>query len=265
MSFFDTPRGKRNNNPFNIDYVAKNDWDGQIGIEPKHPEGGKQRFAAFATPVFGARAFFKILDTYKNKYKVDTVNKMVNRFAPPVENPTGNYASFVAEQLGVGVDDKIDLSDEQTAKTIAAAKVKFENGVDISEVLEQSELDRAYKLATGAKYSKEEKEDVPSRKKGELSNRMVMSILRGYHSERQEMASKKTSDEGKQPQQVEEKPSPVASEEISEYSEEEEKLIQQMMDQIGKDTKPDVVQYTPEEEDIIRQLQLDMSAGGFQG
>lgn len=178
MAFFSEPRGKRNNNPFNIDYSSRNDWDGQIGIEPKSPEGA-QRFAAFSSPVFGARAFFKLMDTYKSKHKIDTVEKLVNRFAPSVENPTTEYASFIANALGVDVSDKIDLTDKDTALKVAAAKVKFENGVDVSSVISSDKLERAYELAKGKKYSKEEKELSQSRKKGDLPDSLVKALLQG--------------------------------------------------------------------------------------
>jgi len=187
MAFFDVPRGKRNNNPFNIDYSPKNPWDGQIGIEPKSPNG-TQRFSAFIDPVFGARAFFKLLETYKSKHKIDTVQKMVQRFAPDTENDTSAYAEFVAKSLGVNVSDKIDLTDKDTAISIAKAKAQFENGIDTKDVISEVDLIRAQQLATGSKYTPEEKTLSDSRKKGEFSENVVKTLLMGSFARKGEEA-----------------------------------------------------------------------------
>ncbi|WP_409260545.1 hypothetical protein [Pseudomonas putida] len=55
------PRDVRNNNPGNIDFNPRNDWQGQIG---KEPDG---RFAIFDTPESGIRALGKLLINYRGK------------------------------------------------------------------------------------------------------------------------------------------------------------------------------------------------------
>lgn len=177
MGFFDLPRGVRNNNPFNIDYVKANDWDGQLGIEPKNSKG-QQRFAAFSDVLFGARAFFKTLNTYKNRYKLSTVEGLVERFAPSSENPTRKYAEFVANAVGVGVADTIDLTDKDTAVKIAKAKLDFENGAGTSSAFSDSFLGRAFDIAHNkTNYTEEEKKLSQSIKKGVLTDAEVMDKL----------------------------------------------------------------------------------------
>lgn len=56
-----TPRGIRNNNPGNIDFNSRNNWQGQLGVET----GG--RFAIFDTPENGIRALGKLLINYRGK------------------------------------------------------------------------------------------------------------------------------------------------------------------------------------------------------
>jgi len=62
-----TPRGIRNQNPGNIDYNSRNDWQGQIGKEP----GG--RFAIFDTPENGIRALGKLLLNCRSKNAIPSV------------------------------------------------------------------------------------------------------------------------------------------------------------------------------------------------
>jgi hypothetical protein len=99
-------RGYRNCNPGNIDFNSANKWQGQLGIEQGVP---KPRFARFASHEFGIRALTALLVNYQDKYACDTVRKVINRWAPPVENDTGAYVNAVAKAVGVGPDEHINL------------------------------------------------------------------------------------------------------------------------------------------------------------
>lgn len=113
-------RGIRNNNPGNIEHG--DDWDGM------HSEQNDNRFIRFESPAMGIRAMSKIMQTYKNKHGIDTVQGVINRWAPPHENETNNYASFVAARMGVKPEDKIDLSDPTVLKPLMMAMTFMENG-----------------------------------------------------------------------------------------------------------------------------------------
>jgi hypothetical protein len=127
------PRGIRNNNPGNIDYNPRNQWDGQLGYEIGVP---KPRFARFIEAKFGIRALAKLLLNYRNKEgmpgvgkpKIDTPLEFINRWAPSVENNTNAYASAVAKRLGVGVHDVIDITDPKTLKEVVIGIILHENG-----------------------------------------------------------------------------------------------------------------------------------------
>jgi len=63
------------------------------------------RFCVFRSPEWGFRAAFKLLQTYRRSYGLDTPSKIVSRFAPSTENNTFAYSMAVANALGIGDGD----------------------------------------------------------------------------------------------------------------------------------------------------------------
>lgn len=112
--------GIRNNNWLNIRHNDANDWVGQTGSD----DSG---FAQFDDPVKGLRAADKTLTTYGEVHGISTVSDAINRFAPPDDdNPTEAYAEFVADKLGVGPDEEIDLSNPAVREQMISAMIRFE-------------------------------------------------------------------------------------------------------------------------------------------
>lgn len=122
MSIKKLPRGIRNNNPGNIDHNPANKWQGEL----PHDKAIEPRFSRFVSPEFGIRALAKILLNYQNKHGLNTVRKIINRWAPPVENDTGAYAEQVAKACGVSPDAVISVG--QLLPLIVPAIIKHENG-----------------------------------------------------------------------------------------------------------------------------------------
>ncbi|MFZ4823640.1 structural protein [Pseudomonas putida] len=119
-----TARGVRNNNPGNIDYSPANKWNGQLGLE----EGvAKPRFARFDTPENGIRALGKLLQTYQRVYGLNTVAKIINRWAPSSENDTAAYVRSVEQRIGSAPGAKIQLTDPATLKGFVVAIIIHEN------------------------------------------------------------------------------------------------------------------------------------------
>lgn len=119
-----TTRGVRNRNPGNIDWNKANDWVGQTGKEG----GPGGRFAVFDTPENGIRALGKLLQTYYNKHKLQTVQAIIKRWAPEVENDTGAYIKTVAARCGLGPDEKIaNIKDVRVLGGLMHAIIKHEN------------------------------------------------------------------------------------------------------------------------------------------
>ena len=116
----DLPRGIRNNNPGNIRRSAI-PWEGKV-------EGTDTAFETFATPEHGMRALEKNLTAYQTKHGLNTPREIINRWAPPTENDTGAYVNVVAQALGVGPDDPINVQDPATMQKLRDAIIQHENG-----------------------------------------------------------------------------------------------------------------------------------------
>ena len=117
------PRSVRNNNPGNLIYVPTIKWLGQTG-----PEDGQGRFAKFATPQHGWRACAKQIMTYKERYGLNTIRKIIDRWAPPNENNTEMYIRRVATALNVSPDETISVQDFATMKELVQAIADVESG-----------------------------------------------------------------------------------------------------------------------------------------
>jgi hypothetical protein len=90
--------GTKNNNWLNIRYSSSNNWKGQIG---KY-----KGFCVFDTVEHGLRAGRKILTHYIDN-GFDTPEKIINRFAPPIENNTEEYITKICEWSGLRRDETI--------------------------------------------------------------------------------------------------------------------------------------------------------------
>ncbi|MDI5984893.1 hypothetical protein QLQ85_08825 [Halomonas sp. M4R5S39] len=119
------PRGIRNNNPGNIEYDPRTAWQGLA--DP--PTDG--RFARFVDPLYGIRAMSRILDTYRDRHGLNTVQSIVSRWAPAHENNTLAYQDFVASRVGVSPTQP--LNDGHRPELIAAM-IQMENGAQPYEL-----------------------------------------------------------------------------------------------------------------------------------
>lgn len=113
-------RGIRNNNPGNIRHGDH--WQGLA------KQQNDKDFCIFTSAEYGIRALVKILLNYEKKYGLNNVQKIINRYAPPNENDTGSYIQSVASQLGVGVDDIIDIKNKAIMLILVKAIIRHENG-----------------------------------------------------------------------------------------------------------------------------------------
>lgn len=110
--------GIRNMNPGNIRPGAK--FFGETGSE--------SGYATFKSPAHGLRAMARLFQTYKEEYDIDTIDEFVDRYAPAKDNDEKsrqNYKQFLADALGVGVNDEVDLV--ARSNDLIPAVTKFEN------------------------------------------------------------------------------------------------------------------------------------------
>lgn len=121
-------RGYRNNNPLNIDHTATK-WQGKV--EPSQDS----RFETFASLPYGYRAAIKTMQTYITKYGLNTIYKIINRWAPAEDNNnplsyTNNVCRIINERLGGNVtpDTIVTRNDKQLLTQMAYAMSLVENG-----------------------------------------------------------------------------------------------------------------------------------------
>ena len=128
-------RGYRNNNPCNI-RISTDKFQGEV-----QPSADKE-FKQFETMAYGYRAAFRVIRTYINNYKCDTIRKIISRFAPTNENHTENYIRVVSERSGIPADDPIYADSREMMIRIVAAMSYVENGREavMSDVIRGWEL-----------------------------------------------------------------------------------------------------------------------------
>ena len=120
-------RGLRNNNPLNIQHNAEH-FQGEI-------KGRDKSFKTFSSPPFGYRAGIVILGTYLSR-GLNTIEKIISKWAPPTENDTENYISSVERWSGIPRNKQLTAIDGSDYILIVAAMSFVENGqnADISAV-----------------------------------------------------------------------------------------------------------------------------------
>lgn len=114
-------RGVRNNNPGNVRLGTQ--WNGLL---PQQTDGA---FCQFVSAPYGIRVIIKLLWAYQDFHDLTTVRGIIDRWAPPSENVTSAYAAYVAEHAGLGLDQAINLhQDEEHLMAMVKAIIAYENG-----------------------------------------------------------------------------------------------------------------------------------------
>ncbi|ELY5855456.1 hypothetical protein SNN70_004029 [Cronobacter malonaticus] len=115
-----TPRGIRNNNPGNLNYV------GQSGATKETGEGG--RFAVFGSMQEGIAALYKQLQLYF-KRGINTLSSIVKTYAPASDNNNVEaYIDALTKATGKGANDALSADDTSTIARLMKGIVDHENG-----------------------------------------------------------------------------------------------------------------------------------------
>jgi hypothetical protein len=116
------PRGYRNNNPVNI-RISSNKWNGKVS---PNTDGD---FEQFIDLVHGYRAALVLLrgKGYING-GINTIRKMITKFAPANENYTDGYIANVSRMTGIDPDAVISRNDRDALTRIVYAMSIVENG-----------------------------------------------------------------------------------------------------------------------------------------
>jgi hypothetical protein len=136
-NFRNNTRGMRNNNPGNLKELPgdSTQWVGERATDDD------PLFEEFTSMEAGIRALGRVLNTYAANGFV-TPRAIANRYAPQSDdNPTSEYALFIAEYAGVDdIDDAV--LPEKKIETMRAI-IHFENGFNpFSDAYIASVLDK---------------------------------------------------------------------------------------------------------------------------
>jgi hypothetical protein len=126
-------RGYRNKNPGNI---RKTDslWKGEVkGTDPD--------FKTFSSMGYGYRAMLVTLSSYFAK-GFNTIDKIINRYAPSSENATSAYINTVSNLTGIQKDTVLSFDDKEKIKKLIAAMSYVENGIKADPL----QVDEGFKL-----------------------------------------------------------------------------------------------------------------------
>ena len=109
-------------NPGNVMRTTQH-WKGQINDLPN------ERRVHYSSSVLGYRAMAKTILTYYRRDHLDTVSKIVSKYAPSTENPTQAYILYVAHEAGFTTWSHLALEKEIVLFTLVKAMAKFEQGM----------------------------------------------------------------------------------------------------------------------------------------
>lgn len=132
-----TSRGIRNNNPGNI-RKSKDKWQGLADVQTD------KEFFTFKSPVWGIRAMARILIKYYDDYELNTIRKIIERWAPPVENNTKAYVNAVARDVGMDAGAELNLHRFADLFPLVKAIIQHENG---SQPYSDAEITKGLVLA----------------------------------------------------------------------------------------------------------------------
>ena len=115
------PRGIRNNNPGNVERTSER-W---LGMSDNQTDN---RFLVFNTPEYGIRCLQRLLINYQERHNINTIRKIIDRWAPSVENNTSAYVWHVSRLTGFDPDESLDLLDKHINISVTKAIIRHENG-----------------------------------------------------------------------------------------------------------------------------------------
>lgn len=108
MKDFKNTIGYINQNPLNIRFSPMNAWKNQIGC--------RKGFCMFSSFAYGYRAGLVLIENYFKK-GYDTIEDIINRWAPVSENPTQAYIDFLVTRINACYGSYNSLPYHVTATT----------------------------------------------------------------------------------------------------------------------------------------------------
>ncbi len=139
-------RGIRNNNPGTIRLGPA--WQGRSAHQTD------TAFTQFNTPEYGLRALTRVLHTYQTRHRLNTVEAIISRWAPPADNnPTNAYIDNVARSIGVGRREQVVIGDNQHTRGIIRAIINQENSAGAADVYTDEQISTGIRMALPATWN----------------------------------------------------------------------------------------------------------------
>ncbi|EHD21775.1 MULTISPECIES: hypothetical protein [Brenneria] len=114
------PRGIRNNNPGNLNFM------GQKGARKESGTNG--RFAVFSSMDEGIEALYQQLGLYFGRGK-DTIDEIIKTYAPASDgNNVAAYAEQLSRSIGKGRNERLNYNDKQMMVRLMQGIIDHENG-----------------------------------------------------------------------------------------------------------------------------------------
>lgn len=134
----------KNNNPMNLKVVYHYDkkgrrfmipWAGQIDVD-------RRGFAIFKNELYGLRSWLKNARDLRDRYGTDTVSELITKCSPPHENDTNSYINFVAENIGLAPNEKLDFTNREQMVGLMASVTQKESSAQYPRHM----LEKAYAM-----------------------------------------------------------------------------------------------------------------------
>ena len=109
-------------------------------------------FKDFINREFGYRQAFRNINAYITQYKVDTLEGIINRWAPPTENDTEGYIQFVTNKTNFK-RDKIFIKSDADLIDLVYGMSWIENGIkpNLKEIEDSYEIINVQTVEEGLK------------------------------------------------------------------------------------------------------------------
>ena len=132
MNKNELPRNLRNNNPLNM-RRTRDQW---LGLREEQTD---RSFCQFKEMKYGWRAaFIQLCRNYYYRDKLKTIDQIIGKWAPAVENDTKRYAATVRHWMGVQPDYVLPYPayDSGTWMKLALCMACYDGGVKFEECRE---------------------------------------------------------------------------------------------------------------------------------
>lgn len=120
------PRGIRNNNPLNL-RITNTPWQGK---KTPNTDGSFEQFESLE---MGIRAAMVNIRTMIRRDRLDTIEKLIPRWAPASDgNNENSYIFNVCKKSGIGQTERLVITNKNQICRLVWAMAFVENGTEIS-------------------------------------------------------------------------------------------------------------------------------------